>query len=38
VWGDAFRSAPDGLPADAVKQRIDAITRHLAGIQQRSAN
>jgi mono/diheme cytochrome c family protein len=38
VWGDAFRSAPEGLPADAVKPRIDAITRYLAGIQRRSAN
>jgi mono/diheme cytochrome c family protein len=38
VWGDAFRSARDGLPADAVTQRLDAITAYLAGIQQRSAN
>jgi mono/diheme cytochrome c family protein len=38
VWGDAFRSSPDGSPPDAVKQRIDAITRYLADIQQRSAN
>ena len=37
VWGDAFRSSPDGLPPEAVKQRIDAIVQYLAGIQQRSA-
>ena len=38
VWGDAFRSEPDGLPADEVKARIDAIVGHLRAIQRRDAD
>ena len=37
VWGDAFRSEPDGLTADQVKARIDAIVGYLRAIQQRDA-
>jgi mono/diheme cytochrome c family protein len=37
VWGDAFRSARDGVDAGNAKARIDAIVRYLAGIQQRAA-
>jgi mono/diheme cytochrome c family protein len=35
VWGDAFRSSPDGWPPESVKQRVEAIIRYLASIQQR---
>lgn len=38
IWGDAFRSQPDGLTADQVKDRIDAIVAYLRAIQQRDAN
>jgi mono/diheme cytochrome c family protein len=37
VWGDAFKRAPGGLSAEAVKARIDAITAYLEGIQERQA-
>jgi mono/diheme cytochrome c family protein len=37
VWGDAFKTARDGLSAESVKARIDAIVRYLQGIQQRAA-
>jgi mono/diheme cytochrome c family protein len=37
VWGDALREAPGGGTAAAVKARIDAIVRYLAGIQERPA-
>jgi hypothetical protein len=32
VWGDVFKL---GSSSDAVKVRIDAIVRYLAGIQER---
>jgi mono/diheme cytochrome c family protein len=35
VWGDAFRMTTGGGGAAAVKARIDAIVRYLAGIQER---
>ena len=35
VWGDAFRDMFGGASAAAVKARIDAIVRYLAGIQER---
>jgi mono/diheme cytochrome c family protein len=35
VWGDAFRMTTGGGGAAAVKGRIDAIVRYLAGIQER---
>ena len=37
VWGDAFRSAPEGLSPEAVKARIDVIVGYLEAIQVRSA-
>jgi mono/diheme cytochrome c family protein len=37
VWGDAFRQTAEGLSADEVKARIDAIVRFLEGIQARTA-
>jgi mono/diheme cytochrome c family protein len=37
VWGDAFRAVPGGATDTAVKARIDAIVRYLAGIQERPA-
>jgi mono/diheme cytochrome c family protein len=37
VWGDAFRFTPGGTSQAAVKARIDAIVRYLAGIQRRLA-
>ena len=37
VWGDAFRSEPDGLTADQAKARIDAIVGYLRAIQRRDA-
>lgn len=36
VWGDAFREIRGGSSAAAVKARIDAIVRYLAGIQERA--
>jgi mono/diheme cytochrome c family protein len=38
VWGDAFRSEPDGLTADEVKARIEAIVGYLRDIQRRDAH
>jgi hypothetical protein len=38
VWGDAFRSEPDGLTAGEVKARIDAIVGYLRAIQRRDAD
>ena len=37
VWGDAFREVFGGASPAAVKARIDAIVRYLAGIQERAA-
>ena len=37
VWGDAFRSAKEGLTPEAAQARIDAVVRYLAAIQQRAA-
>ena len=37
VWGDAFRSAPEGLSAREALARIDAIVTYLQSIQERSA-
>ena len=37
VWGDAFRSAKDGLTPEAAQARIDAVVRYLSAIQQRAA-
>jgi mono/diheme cytochrome c family protein len=37
VWGDAFRSAPEGLSARDALARIDAIVNYLRSIQGRSA-
>jgi len=37
IWGDAFKASRDGLPADAVKERIDALVRYLEAIQKRAA-
>src|SRR5262249_59735370 len=37
VWGDAFKSSRDGYDEQAVKARIDALTEHLANIQERPA-
>jgi hypothetical protein len=37
VWGDAFKASRDGLSADAVKERIDALVRYLEAIQKRAA-
>lgn len=37
VWGDVFKTVPGGSSAAAVKARIDAIVRYLAGIQERPA-
>jgi mono/diheme cytochrome c family protein len=38
VWGDAFRTGPDGLTDEAVKTRIDAIAAYLRAIQRREAD
>jgi mono/diheme cytochrome c family protein len=38
VWGDAFRTEPDGLTADEAKARIDAIVGYLRDIQRRDAD
>jgi len=37
IWGDVFRETQGGSSAEAVKARIDAIVRYLAGIQERPA-
>jgi hypothetical protein len=37
VWGDVFKTVPGGSSAAAIKARIDAIVRYLAGIQERGA-
>jgi hypothetical protein len=37
VWGDAFRTSRDGLTAESVKARIEALVRYLQAIQQRAA-
>lgn len=36
LWGDAFRRTRDGLDMESAQDRIDAIVRYLAGIQQRA--
>lgn len=36
VWGNAFRSTPEGLSPDAVKARIAAIVAFLEAIQRRN--
>jgi mono/diheme cytochrome c family protein len=38
VWGDAFRSDPEGLSPAAAQARIDAIVRYLQTIQERTAD
>jgi mono/diheme cytochrome c family protein len=38
VWGDAFKSAKDGLTPEAAKGRIEAVVRYLRAIQQRAAD
>jgi mono/diheme cytochrome c family protein len=37
VWGDAFKSSREGYSDEAVKARIEAVTEHLAGIQEKAA-
>ena len=37
VWGDMFRRVPGGATDAAVRARIEAIVRYLAGIQERPA-
>ena len=37
IWGDVFKQMRGGSAAGAVKARIDAIIRYLAGIQERPA-
>jgi len=37
VWGDAFVAVPGGLTPDQVEQRIAAIVKYLAGLQERPA-
>ena len=37
VWGDAFRSSPEGLSPEQVRKRIDDIVRYLEAIQERAA-
>ena len=37
IWGDAFKSSRDGLTADGVKKRIEALVRYLESIQKRAA-
>jgi hypothetical protein len=36
VWGDAFRRTREGLTAEAVAARIQAIVKHLEAIQERA--
>jgi mono/diheme cytochrome c family protein len=35
VWGDAFKEAGGGSDEAAIKARIDALVRHLEGLQER---
>jgi mono/diheme cytochrome c family protein len=37
VWGNAFRTSREGLTADDVRRRIDAIVSFLEAIQRRDA-
>ena len=37
VWGDAFKSSRDGYSDPAVKARIEALTEHLASVQEKPA-
>ena len=37
VWGDAFRSEPEGLTADQAKARVEAIVEYLRAMQRRDA-
>lgn len=37
IWGAAFRTSEEGLSAEAVKARIDAIVAFLESIQKRNA-
>jgi mono/diheme cytochrome c family protein len=37
VWGDAFKSAREGLTPEAARARIDAVVAWLEGIQERPA-
>jgi mono/diheme cytochrome c family protein len=37
VWGDAFKSSREGYNEQAVKARIEALTEHLANIQEKPA-
>jgi mono/diheme cytochrome c family protein len=36
VWGDAFSRSAEGGDPDAVKQKIEALVKHLESIQERS--
>jgi len=38
VWGDAFKRSHGGSSEEAVGARIDALVRHLAGLQVRRAS
>jgi mono/diheme cytochrome c family protein len=37
IWGDAFKTSRDGLTAETVKARIDALVKYLEAIQRRAA-
>ena len=37
VWGDAFMASPGRLTQQQVNDRIQAIVKYLAGIQERPA-
>jgi mono/diheme cytochrome c family protein len=37
VWGDAFKWR-EGLPEDAIKNRIEALVRYLESIQERASH
>jgi hypothetical protein len=37
VWGDAFMAVPGGVTPQEVNDRIDAIVKYLASIQERPA-
>ena len=37
VWGDAFMAMPGGLTAQEVNDRIEAIVKYLASVQERPA-
>jgi hypothetical protein len=37
VWGDAFLASPGGMTREQVDQRIAAIVKYLAALQERPA-